>query len=62
MDNDIKLFPCYSTKLVNFLIQKGFKYQIVGLHENTKKKFWIFIRSEKLNKVLDEWSETKPKI
>ena len=58
--DDIDLFPCYSWNLVKFLNSKGLKYKIIGLHPDTYKKFWVFIRTEKLNKILDLWKETKP--
>lgn len=60
--NDIKLFPCYSWNLVQFLNSHGLKYKLIGLHPDTHKKFWIFIRTEQLNKLLDEWKETRPTI
>ena len=56
---DIKLFPCYSWNLVKFLSNKGFQYKLIGLHPETHKTFWVFIRTEQLNKVLDLWKETK---
>lgn len=51
------LYTCYSVPLMKFLtIQKGIKYELVACNPNTMKKFWIFIRDEKLNKALNEWS------
>jgi hypothetical protein len=58
-DNSIDLFPCYSWNLVKFFDSKGLKYKLIGLHPNSLKKFWVYIRTEKLNKLLDEWKETK---
>ena len=51
------LYTCYSVPLMKFLTdQKGIRYELVACNPNTMKKFWIFIRDEKLNKALDEWS------
>jgi len=60
-DDLIKLFPCYSLHLREFLINKGLKYKLAALNPNNYKMFWLFIDNEKLNKYLIEWKETKPK-
>lgn len=50
------IFACYSLPLMQYLVYgKGIKYEIVGLNEKTKNKFWCFYRDEKLNKALQEW-------
>ena len=51
-----KLFPCYSIPMRNFLASKGIKYELVGLHPETKHMFWVYIKTEQLNRVLQEWS------
>ena len=52
-----KLYTCYSVHLMKFLtIQKEIKYELVACNPNTMKKFWIFIRDEKLNNALNEWT------
>ena len=51
------LYTCYSVPLMKFLTdQKGIRYELVACNQKKKKKFWIFIRDEKLNDALDEWS------
>lgn len=52
-----KLFPCYSIPMRDFLAQKGIRYEIVGLHPESKKMFWIYIKDEKLDKAMQEWSK-----
>jgi len=56
---EINLFPCYSWNVVKFLTGKGLRYKVVGLHPDTLKKFWVFIRTKELNSYLDEWKRTK---
>ena len=52
-----KLYTCYSVPLMKFLTQeKGIKYELVASNPNTMKKFWIFIRNQKLNNALKEWT------
>ena len=50
-----KLFPCYSIPLRDFLISRGFKYELIGLHPKTKQMFWIFIKNDNLETALKEW-------
>ena len=51
------LYTCYSVPLMKFLtIDKRIRYELVACNPNTMKKFWIFIRDEKLNDALNEWS------
>ena len=59
MDN-IKLFPCYSHKLLKFLINKNIRYQLVALNPKSKKTMWIFVESNELNNALIEWKKTNP--
>ena len=52
-----KLYTCYSIPLMKFLTEsKKIRYELVACNPNTMKKFWIFVRDEKLNNALDEWT------
>lgn len=52
------IFPCFSPPLTKFLVEiKGIHYIDIQFNEYTNKKAWIFIRSQKLNDALIEWSE-----
>ena len=54
------LYTCYSVPLMKFLTeQKLIKYELVALNPNTNKKFWIFVRDEKLNAALCEWTANR---
>lgn len=50
-----KLFICYSPPLKNFLVSKGFKYEVIGLNPESKKTFWVFLRNEKFNETVGMW-------
>jgi hypothetical protein len=39
--------------------QKKIRYELVALNPNTNKKFWIFVRDEKLNNGLNEWTTNR---
>lgn len=52
-----KLFPCYSIPLRDFLASYGVRYELVGLHPETHKMFWVYIKNEKLDFLTSEWSK-----
>lgn len=52
-----KLFPCYSIPLRDFLTSKGIRYELVGLHPETHKMFWVYIKNKELDKYTSEWSQ-----
>jgi len=51
------LFPCYSIPMRDYLAKKGFRYELIGLHPETKNMFWVYIKTNKLRDCLKEWSE-----
>ena len=53
---DSRLFPCYSIPMRDYFSKKGIKYEIVGLHPDTKKMFWVYIKNKELDKAMHEWS------
>lgn len=56
---NIKLYCCYSLNLRNFLFKNGLRYEIAALNPNSKNLFWIYVKDEKLDKLLNEWSKNK---
>lgn len=59
-ENEIRLFTCYSSKLMKFLVKNNIRYRITGENIKTKKQFWTFIRTQKLNNLLTEWKISNP--
>lgn len=53
---DKTLYCCYSLNLRNHLAENGIRYEIAALNPNSKKLFWVYIKNEKLEKLLNEWS------
>lgn len=53
---DVELYCCYSLPLRNYLRDNGMKYKLAALNPNSKKLFWVYIKNEKLNNLLNEWS------
>ena len=56
---DVKLYCCYSLNLRNFLAENGLRYEIAALNPNSKSLFWVYVKNEKLDKLLNEWSANK---
>ena len=46
---DVELYTCYSLPLRNYL----------PLNPNSKKLFWVYIKTEELDELLDRWSANK---
>ena len=58
----IELYCCYSLNLREFLQKNGLRYKIAALNPNSKSLFWVYIKDEKLDKLLNEWSANKQTI
>lgn len=61
MDN-VELYCCYSLNLREFLYKNGLRYKLAALNPNSKSLFWVYIKNEKLDKLLNEWSMNKKTI
>ena len=62
MDNKkdkAKLYCCYSLNLRKFLYDNGVEYDLSALNPNSKSLVWVYIKDEKLDKLLSEWSANK---
>ena len=53
---DVKLYCCYSLDLRRFLYRNGVKYKVVGINPNSGKMFWVFVKDQKLNRLLNDYS------
>lgn len=51
-----KLYCCYSLNLRNYLSEHGLKYELCANNPNTNKRFWVYIKSGKLNELLTKWT------
>ena len=50
------LYVCYSKPQRDYLKQNGIRYDIGGKSISTDNPFWVYIRTDKLNKLLSNWS------
>lgn len=51
-----KLYCCYSLNLRNFLYENGLRYELAAKNPNSDKLFWVYIKDDKLDKLLLKWS------
>lgn len=61
-ENNIELYCCYSLNLREFLYNNGLRYKLAALNPNSKSLFWVYVKDEKLDKLLSEWSANKQTI
>lgn len=54
--DDIQLYTCYSINLRNFLYKNVVKYKLAARNPNSNKLFWVYIKNEQLNELLNEWA------
>ena len=54
--SDKPLYCCYSVPLMKYLSEHGIKYEIVALNKKTQCTMWIYLRNDRLNELLEQWS------
>ena len=57
--NNVELYCCYSLNLREFLYKNGLRYKLAALNPNSKSLFWVYVKDEKLDRLLNEWSANK---
>ena len=60
--NNVELYCCYSLNLRKYLYDNGLRYKIAALNPNSKSLFWVYVKDEKLDRLLNEWSANKQTI
>lgn len=51
----MNIYVTYDINQKRFFEKNGEKNLIYGLHPKSYKRFWIFERNNKINKLLKEW-------
>lgn len=59
---NVELYCCYSLNLREFLNSNGMRYKLAALNPNSKSLFWVYVKDDKLDKLLNEWSANKQNI
>lgn len=53
---EVSVYCCYSLDLKNYLTEQGIRYILVAANPNNHHIFWAYVRDDKLNKILNQWS------
>ena len=56
---DVELYCCYSLPLRNYLRDNGMRYKLCALNPNSQQRFRVYVRNEKLDRLLTEWTTNK---
>ena len=51
------IFICYNKYLKKYLCEHGEISWCKGINEKSGSKFWVFMNSEKLNKLIEKYNE-----
>lgn len=54
---DVELYYCYSLPLRNYLRDNGIEYKLCALNPNSLKRFWVYIKNNELDILLNKWSK-----
>lgn len=52
-------FYCYSKRLTYFIRSFNVKYLAVGVNKNSKTKYYIFEKSDRLDKIIQLYNKIK---
>lgn len=52
-------FYCYSSRMAHFIRAFNIKYVDVGVNSNTNTKYYLFEKSERLDKIINLYNEVK---
>lgn len=53
---NVELYCCYSINLRNYLKENGLRYKLAALNPNSKELFWVYVKDQKLDELLNRWS------
>lgn len=54
---NVELYCCYSLNLRNYLSKNNVRYKLAALNPNSKKMFWVYIKDDQLDELLNKWSK-----
>ena len=60
-EKDMDLYCCYSLNLREFLYNNGLRYKLAALNPNSKSLFWVYIKTDKLDKLLSSTATMVPR-
>lgn len=61
MIQNTDIYRCYSVNLMQFLAQNDQRYILIALDVKSQRKFWAYVKTDKFNKLLQQWIDNNPK-
>ena len=55
-DKTERFYRCYSNLQKKYLLERGFRYELIAKDISTNVIFYLFVRTEELNKALDSYN------
>lgn len=55
-------FYCYSKRMAHFIKAFDIKYINIGINKRTNVKYYVFTKSEKLDKIIELYNKVKHSI
>lgn len=55
------VYRCYSVNLMQFMTQNNVRYFLIAKDIKSDRTFWAYEKTDKFNKVLQQWIENNPK-
>ena len=55
MEQNNKVFFCYSYNLKEYFVKNGLKYFNTNINHNTQRRYWIFLSCNELDILLEKW-------
>lgn len=52
-------YYCYSDRLFHFIKSFSINYISVGINKNTKNRYYVFEKSERLDKIIELYNKVK---
>ena len=62
MEDNNKYFYCYSNRMHNFLQIFGVPFIGEGINKKTGSKYFKYLKSSRLDLLIEEWNKLKDKI
>lgn len=56
----MQVYRCYSNNLKGYLMDNGLKYLVVAKDIVTDKTFWLFEKTDRFEKLMQEWMDNSP--
>ncbi len=60
-DKNKDKFYCYSLRLYHFICSFGGKYESSGINHITRNRYWVFKKSEELDRIIEFYNSVKHK-